>query len=132
MATLYTQQDKNVRKTWLLMTVFLIVVIGIGWAFSFLYQNSVILYLVIFFAIAMNFFSYWYSDKIVLKMSGAKPVLREQNRELWNIVENLSITAGLPMPKLFIINETAPNAFATGRNKEHAVVAVTSDIVLGT
>jgi heat shock protein HtpX len=129
MATLYTQQDKNVRKTWLLMTVFLIVVIGIGWAFSFLYQNSVILYLVIFFAIAMNFFSYWYSDKIVLKMSGAKPVLREQNRELWNIVENLSITAGLPMPKLFIINETAPNAFATGRNKEHAVVAVTTGLL---
>ena len=129
MATLYTQQDRNVRKTWLLMTVFLIVVIGIGWAFSFIYQSSGILYFAVFFAIIMNFFSYWYSDKIVLKMSGAKPVLREQNRELWNVVENLSITAGLPMPKLYIINDSAPNAFATGRNKEHAVVAVTAGLV---
>jgi len=58
-----------------------------------------------------------------------KPVLKENNRELWNVVENLSITAGLPMPKLFIIEELAPNAFATGRNKEHAVVAVTTGLV---
>jgi heat shock protein HtpX len=129
MATLYTQQDKNVRKTWLLMTVFLIVVIGIGWGFSFIYQSPVILYFAVFFSIIMNVFSYWYSDKIVLKMSGAKPVKKEDNRELWNIVENLSITAGLPMPRLFIINEPAPNAFATGRNKDHAVVAVTTGLV---
>ena len=62
-------------------------------------------------------------------MSGAKPAKKDDNRELWNIVENLSITAGLPMPKLFIIDEPAPNAFATGRNKEHAVVAVTTGLV---
>ena len=129
MATLYTQQDKNVRKTWFLMTVFLIVVIGIGWAFSFIYQSPGILYFAIFFSIVMNIFSYWYSDKIVLKMSGARSVKKEDNRELWNVVENLSITAGLPMPRLFIIEDRAPNAFATGRNKEHAVVAVTTGLV---
>ncbi|MEK7589686.1 MAG: M48 family metalloprotease [Patescibacteria group bacterium] len=129
MATLYTQHDRNVRKTWFLMTMFLIVVIGIGWAFSFIYQSPGILYFAVFFSIIMNVFSYWYSDKIVLKMSGAKPAKKDDNRELWNIVENLSITAGLPMPKLFIIDEPAPNAFATGRNKEHAVVAVTTGLV---
>jgi heat shock protein HtpX len=129
MATLYTQQDRNVRRTWVLMTLFLIVVIAIGWGFSFVYQSPGILYFAVFFAIIMNFFSYWYSDKIVLKMSGAKSVKKEDNRELWNVVENLSITAGLPMPKLFIINDTAPNAFATGRNKEHAVVAVTTGLM---
>lgn len=129
MATLYTQQDKNIRKTWFLMAVFLIVVIGIGWAFSFIYQSPGILYFAIFFAIMMNFFSYWYSDKIVLKISGAKPIEKEENRELWNIIENLSITAGLPMPKLFIMNDSAPNAFATGRNKEHAVVAITTGLL---
>lgn len=129
MATLYTQQDKNVRKTWFLMTVFLITVIGIGWSFSFIYQSPGILYFAVFFSIITNVFSYWYSDKIVLKMSGAKPVKREENKELWNIVENLSITAGLPMPKLFIINDNAPNAFATGRNKDRAVVAVTTGLV---
>lgn len=129
MATLYTQQNKNVRKTWFLMTVFLISVIGIGWSFSFIYQSPGILYFAVFFSIIMNVFSYWYSDKIVLKMSGAKSVKREENKELWNIVENLSITAGLPMPRIFIINDHAPNAFATGRNKERAVVAVTTGLV---
>lgn len=129
MATLYTQQDRNVRRTWVLMTLFLVVVIAIGWAFSFIYQSPGILYFAVFFAIVMNFFSFWYSDKIVLKMSGAKPVSREQNRELWNVVENLSITAGLPMPKLYTIDDPAPNAFATGRNKEHAVVAVTTGLM---
>lgn len=129
MATLYTHQDRNVRKTWFLMTVFLIVVIGIGWSFSWLYQSPVILYFAVGFSILMNIFSYWYSDKIVLKMSGAKQVKREENRELWNIIENLSITAGLPMPKLYIIEDRAPNAFATGRNKEHAVVVVTTGLI---
>ena len=129
MATLYTQQDKNTRKTWLLMTLFLIVIIGIGWAFSFIYQSPAILYFAVLFSIGMNIFSYWYSDKIVLKISGAKLIKKEDNRELWNIVENLSISAGLPMPKLYIIDDLAPNAFATGRNKEHSVIAVTKGLL---
>lgn len=128
MATLYTQQDKNIRKTWILFSVFLVVVIGIGWAFSFIYQSPGILYFAVIFSVFMNFFSYWYSDKIVLKISGAIPALRETHRELYNIVENLSITAGLPAPKIYIINDNAPNAFATGRDKEHAVIAVTSGL----
>jgi heat shock protein HtpX len=129
MATLYTQQDKNVRKTWFLMTTFFLVVIGIGWAFSTLYQSPVILYFAVAFSILMNFFSYWYSDKIVLKMAGARRVEKNEHRELWNIAENLAITAGIPMPKLYIIQDSAPNAFATGRNKERAVVAVTTGLL---
>ncbi len=129
MATLYTQQDKNIRKTWMLFVIFLVVVIGIGWAFSWVYQSPGILYFAIIFSLFMNFFSYWYSDKIILKISGATPALRETHREIYNIVENLSITAGLPMPKIYIIQDPAPNAFATGRNKEHAVVAVTSGLL---
>ena len=77
----------------------------------------------------MNIASYWYSDKIALKLNHAKQIKKEENPELWNIVENLSITAGLPMPKLCIINDVSPNAFATGRNKEHAVVAVTTGLL---
>jgi len=126
---IYTHQDKNIRKTWFLMITFLIVVIGLGWAFSWYLDSPIILLVVIIFAVGMNFVSFWYSDKIVLKMSGARMVKREEHRELWNVVENLSITAGLPMPKLFIINDPAPNAFATGRNKEHAVVAVTTGLL---
>lgn len=129
MATIYTHQDSNIRKTWFLMTGFLIVVIAIGWAFSWYFESSIILYVAVIFAVFMNVFSYWNSDKLVIKMTGAKPVSRDENRELWNILENLSITAGLPMPKLYIVNDPSPNAFATGRNPEHAVVAVTSGII---
>ncbi len=125
MATLYTQQNSNIRKTWFLMGTFLVVVILIGWAFSWYANSPIILYVVVAIAFFMNFFSYWYSDRVVIKMTGAKPVSRESHRELWNIIENLSITAGLPIPKIYIINDAAPNAFATGRDPKHAVIAVT-------
>jgi len=129
MATLYTQQTKNVEKTWLLMTVFFVVVIGIGWMFSYYYGNPDILYFFVAFSILMNIFSYWYSDKIVIKLAGAKEASKEDNFDLYTIVENLSITAGLPMPKVYIVNDPAPNAFATGRNKEHAVVCATTGLL---
>src|SRR3989339_1677410 len=129
MATLYTQQSKNISKTWLLMGVFFAIVIGIGFFFSQYYGNPNILYIFVIFSIVMNIASYWYSDKIALKLNHAKQIKKEDNRELWNIVENLSITAGLPMPKLYIIDDLAPNAFATGRNKEHSVIAVTKGLL---
>src|SRR3989339_101685 len=129
MATLYTHQSKNIAKTWLLMSVFFAVVIGFGWFFSFYYNDPIILYFFVAFSILMNIFSYWFSDKIVLKLAGAKPANREENFVLYTSVEKLFITAGLPMPKVYIINDPAPNAFATGRNKEHAVVAVTTGLL---
>ena len=129
MASIYTHQDSNIRKTWFLMASFLIVVIGIGWAFSWYANSPIILYVVVALALLMNIFSYWNSDKIVIKLTGAKMVKREEQKELWNIVENLSITAGLPMPKLYIVHDPAPNAFATGRNPKHAAVAVTTGLL---
>lgn len=129
MATLYTQQDSNVRKTWFLMTGFLVVVIGIGFLFSRLYGNPTILYGFIAFSVIMNIVSFWYSDKIALSTSGAHPADPAQYVELHRIVENLSITAGLPKPRVYIINDQSPNAFATGRNKEHAAIAVTTGLL---
>jgi len=129
MVSLYTHNDSNIRKTWLLMIMFFIVVMFVGWGFSYAYNNPNILYFAVIFSIVMNFFSYWYSDKIVLKMSGAKAITRDAYPDLWNITENLSITAGIPMPKLYIIEDPAPNAFATGRDKEHSAVAVTSGLL---
>lgn len=129
MATLYTEQDKNVHKTWLLMSMFFVVVIMIAWVFSYIQHNPSILYFGVIFSIGMNVWSYWYSDSLVLKMSGAHPANREQYFDPWNAVENLSITAGLPMPKLYVINDPSPNAFATGRDKEHAAVAVTTGLL---
>jgi len=129
MATLYTQQSKNITKTWVLMSLFFVIVISLGFVFAQYYQNPSILYFFVAFSIVMNITSYWYSDKIALKLNGAKEIQKADNVDLWNIVENLAITAGLPMPKLAIIDDTAPNAFATGRDKEHAVVAVTTGLL---
>jgi len=129
MATLYTEQSKNVTKTWLLMTVFFMVVIGFGWFFSIYYGNPNILYFFVIFSILMNFFSYWFSDKIVLKLAGAKEAKREEYFDLYTNVENLSIAGGLPMPKVYVVNDNAPNAFATGRDKNHAVVCATTGLL---
>ena len=129
MATLYTEQSKNVTKTWLLMAVFFSVTIIFGYFISVYYNSSSILYFFVFISIFMNFFSYWFSDKIVLTLAGAKEAKREEYFDLYNSVQNLAITAGLPMPKVYVVEDSAPNAFATGRDKSHAVVCVTTGIL---
>lgn len=111
------------------MTTFFVVVIGIAWMFSYIMQNPAILYGGIIFSVAMNVYSYWYSDKLVIKMSGAVPATREEYFDFWNTVENLSIAAGLPMPKVYVINDDSPNAFATGRDTNHAAVAATTGLL---
>ncbi len=129
MATLYTHQSSNIRKTWLLMAFFLAGVVLIGWFISLYLGDPFILYIAIGIALLMNVGSYWFSDTLVIKMTGAQPLNKEEHLELYRIVENLSITAGLPMPKLYIVNDPAPNAFATGRDPEHAAVAVTTGLL---
>lgn len=129
MATLYTHKDANIRRTWILITLFLLFIIGVGWVFSYQFNSPLILIIAVLFSIGMSFISYWYSDKIVLKMTKAREIQKKDNPELYRIVENLCITAGLPLPKIYIIEETSPNAFATGRNPEHAVIAVTRGLL---
>ena len=129
MASIYTHQESNTSKTWVFMTLFFVAVIFIGWAFSLAFGNPAILYIAVALSVLMNVFSYWYSDKIVLKISGAVSADEREYRELHNIVENLSITAGLPKPAVYIVSDHSPNAFATGRDKEHAVVAVTTGLL---
>lgn len=127
--TLYTLAEKNVRKTWLLMSVFLILIIGLGWLFSYLLNDFIFLVIAFIVAIIQSILSYWYSDKIVLMMVRAKPIEKKDNPELYRIVENLCMTAGLPLPKIYILNENQPNAFATGRDEKHAIVAVTRGLL---
>ncbi len=129
MATIYTHADENIRKTWLLLTFFFVFLIGLGWLLSRALGDSSFLYIAVAIAVFQSFFSYWFSDKIVLSMAGAKPIEKRDNPELYRLVENLTITAGLPLPKIYIINEAQPNAFATGRDKNHAVVAVTRGLL---
>ena len=127
--TIYNQADKNTRLTWVYITGFLVFVIGVGYVFAGAMHSSAILYGCVIFSILMSFGSYWWSDKIVLAMSKAKEVTHEEGREIYHLVENLCITAGLPNPKIYIIEDSAPNAFATGRDKEHGVICLTTGII---
>jgi len=129
MATLYTHAESNIRKTWFYLAGFLILIILLGWLISYILGTYIILWFAVIYSVLMSFFSYWYSDKIVLAMSHAKPIEKKDNPELYRLVENLCITAGLPLPKIYIIKEAQPNAFATGRNPEHAVIAVTQGLL---
>lgn len=126
MANLYSHRDSNIRKTWLLLTMSFVLVVGIGWLLSWRLHTPIILYVAVGLSLAMNLIAYWQSDKIALAISGAKRIEREQNPYLFRLIENLCITAGLPLPKVHIINSSQINAFATGRDPKHAAVAVTT------
>ncbi len=129
MATLYTQRTSNIHRTWALVIGFLIVVIAVGYAFSWYYQSPSILYIAIILAIGTNFYAYWASDKLVLSMNRARPATRKEFFDYYTVTENMAITAGLSMPKLYVIDDTAPNAFATGRDEKHAVVCATTGLL---
>ncbi len=126
---LYQQRSSNVLKTWALMAGFFLVVVAIGWAISWYYESPAILYGAVIFSVLMNVGSYWFSDKIALSMNGARPAMREEFFDLYTVTENLAITAGMPMPRLYVIEDQAPNAFATGRDEKHAVVAATTGLL---
>lgn len=129
MATLYNIADSNTRKTWILITFFLVFIILLGWLFSYLLDSNFILYIAVIISITTSVSSYWFSDKIVLASTHAEPIKKEDSPELYRIVENLSIASGIPMPKVFLLNESQPNAFATGRDEKHAVIAVTKGLL---
>ncbi len=111
------------------MAGFLAIVLAIGYAVSWYYQSPGLLYVAMAFAVFMNVWSFWFSDKQVLTMTGARPALREEYFDFYTVTENMAIAAGLPMPKLYVIEDAAPNAFATGRDEKHAVVAATTGLL---
>lgn len=129
MPTLYNQADSNVRKTFFLMFLFSVFLIFLGWLFSYLMESSLFLYLAVFASIIMSISSYWFSDKIVLSSAGAQLIEKKDNPELYRLVENLCLSSGMPLPKIYIMNEEQPNAFATGRDEKHAVIAVTKGLL---
>lgn len=129
MSTLYTEQSNNILRTYLLMSGFLVMVIAISYAVSWYIGNPFILYVGAALAMFTSIGSYWWSDKLVLRMTNAHEISKAEAPELYNIVENLAITAGLPMPKVYVVDDPAPNAFATGRNPEHSVVAATTGLL---
>lgn len=125
MANLYQYQSSNIHKTWIMFIVFFVVVVGIGYVFAMAYGDPSFVVFAAIFSIIYSFISYYSSAKIALSMARAQEIQKNDNPTLWNLVENLCITSGLPMPKLYITPEMQINAFATGRDKEHAAIAVT-------
>ncbi len=126
MSSLYTYQSANIRRTWILFIVFFIVITLIGWVFSNVYSDPNFLVFAILFSVFYSVISYWFSANIALTMARATPIKKSDNPELYNIIENLCITAGLPVPKIYITPEMQINAFATGRNSKNAAIAVTA------
>lgn len=126
---LYAERASNIRRTWALIIGFLLVVGAVGYAISWYYGNPAILYLAIIIAVATNFYAYWASDTLVLSLNHARPASREEFFDFYTVTENLAITAGLPKPKLYVIDDPAPNAFATGRDEKHAVVCATTGLL---
>jgi heat shock protein HtpX len=126
---LYEQRTSNIRRTWGLIIGFLILVIAVGYGIAWYFGNPAILYGAVIFAVLTNFFAYWHSDKLVLSMSHARPAKREEFFDFYTLVENMAIASGLPKPKIYVIDDPAPNAFATGRDEEHAVVCATTGLL---
>jgi len=129
---IYNQISSNKRKSVLLIGAFLILLIAVGWGVSGYYGDPIFLYIAVVISFTQAGVGYYYGDKIALATSKATAITGKENRQtkqLFNLVHNLSITAGTPTPKVYLINDSAPNAFATGRDPKHASIAVTTGLV---
>ncbi len=128
--SIYSQIDSNKRRTTVVILLFIALIAAVGYVLGEVsgYGPSWFGFALIL-AGASSFFSYYYSDKMVLAISGAKQISEQDNPRLFHTVENLCIGAGLPMPKIYLINDSAPNAFATGRDPKHASVAITTGLL---
>ena len=111
------------------MFFFVLVVIALGWLISYYYNSPFFLYLAVFLALIQALLGYYGGDSLILSSSGAQPIEKKDAPQFWNAVENMSIAAGLPMPKVYVVNDPAPNAFATGRDPKHASIAATSGLL---
>lgn len=126
---MYKEIDSNKRKTWILMGVFLLMILGLSLIYSAYVGDLMYTVYIIIAALIYAFVQYFIASKLALFMAGAKPIELRNNPRFYRIVENLSITTGLPMPKVYIIDDPSPNAFATGRDPNHAAVAATTGLI---
>lgn len=126
---MYEHISSNLWRSRVLVVLFVAILAGMGYLFAEATGYPEILPLAVVFAVLSAIGSYYYSDKIVIAMSRARPATREEYAHLVNSVEGLALAAGIPVPKIYVIDDTAPNAFATGRNPEHGVIAVTTGLL---
>lgn len=126
---MYSAIAANKRNTFIIMALFVGLVGAVGWAISYFYGNTSITYWVIGVALVYALIQYFLAAKLATLMTGAQEIKKADNPRFYRIVENLTITTGMPMPKVYIIDDPAPNAFATGRDPKHAIVAATTGIL---
>lgn len=126
---MYSAVAANKRNTIFIMLVFIAILAGLGWAASIYYGEPTVIYYVSIGALVYAFIQYFIASKVALAVTGAKPIAKADNPRLYRIVENLSIATGLPTPKIYLIDDPAPNAFATGRNPKNASVAATTGLL---
>lgn len=126
---MYSQIDKNKRKTWLVMAMFLVIIAIIGVLIGYAYDDFSVALMILGVGVVYALIQYFLASKMAIMMSGAREVDRQSAPRLYHVVETLSITTGLPMPKIYVIDDSSPNAFATGRDPEHASVAATTGLI---
>lgn len=126
---MYSSISQNKRNTVIIFSLFIAIISGIGLYFSYVYNDLTIFIFTLIFAIFYALFQYKISTVIALKMNGAEPISKKDAPEFYSIVESLSITAGLPMPKLYIINDSSMNAFAAGTDPENSVICATTGLL---
>ena len=126
---MYEAITSNRAKSYALVLLVVLLILGVGWAASFYFKSTALIWAAAALSLLMSWVGYYYSDKIVLAMSGAHQVTHEEEPHLHNVVEGLALAAGLPKPRLYVIEDTATNAFATGRDPAHAALAVTRGLL---
>lgn len=126
---MYSAIARNKRNTVFIVLLFFLIISGLGWLASFIYGNWTIVIVTVVIAAVYALIQYYTASRQAVAMSGGVQIQKSDNPRLWNIVENLTITTGMPMPKVYLINDPAPNAFATGRDPDHAVVAATTGLI---
>lgn len=126
---MYRAIARNKRNTVITILLFLLIIGGLGWLAATIYNNPTIVIITLVVATLYAIFQYYLASSQALSMAGAIEIQKADNPRLWNVVENLSIATGTPMPKVYIVNDPAPNAFATGRDPQHASVAATTGLL---
>lgn len=127
---MYSQIAANKRKTWIIMFFFMVVVGLLAWFVSAIwFGNPSVTIIVLAIAAIYALFSYFGAGKMALAVNGAREITEKDSPRLWRTVENISITNGMPMPKVYVMDDPAPNAFATGRDPDHAIVAATTGLI---
>jgi len=130
MINVYELQDSNKRRSAVVIAAFIVFVLAVGWVFARLFDYGPgAIGMALILAGLMSFSSFWWGDKIILTLSSARPANRKRDFQFFTVAENLAMAAQIPLPKLYVIEDSAPNAFATGRDPQHAVVCATSGLL---